>query len=163
DGTGNEVQTLTIGGTSGGTVTPMFNGVLATTALTFTTGASPTAAQVLASLNTIPYLNGNVTVVGPAAGPFLIAFAGSLSGVNVPAIDVSTVTGGTTASVATSSDGVGNEMQSLTLGGAAGGTFLPAFNGVPSTTAVTYNPNTSPTTAQLLASLNTIPGLSGNV
>src|SRR5439155_19291530 len=53
DGSGNAVQTLTVGGTSGGSFTPQFAGTSGT-ALTFTTGASPTAAQVLASLNAIP-------------------------------------------------------------------------------------------------------------
>src|SRR5262249_5593454 len=83
NGSGNEVQTLTVGGTSAGTFTPVFNGVSGT-ALTFTTGAPPTAADVLASLNAIPGLNGNVTVIGNNAGPFTIVFNNGLGNANLP-------------------------------------------------------------------------------
>ena len=66
DGSGNELQSLAFGGTSGGTATLSFNGVSGTaaTVLTFTTGSSPTAAQVLAHLNSIGGLSGNVA--GPS-------------------------------------------------------------------------------------------------
>ena len=86
DGSGNELQSLTFGGTSGGTATLSFNGVAGTaaTVLTFTTGSSPTAAQVLASLNSIPALNGNVLVLGATTGPFTIIFTGALANTNVP-------------------------------------------------------------------------------
>lgn len=161
DGSGNETQTLTIGGTAGGTVTPSFNGFASTIPLTVNPG-SPTAAQVVASLVTIPYLNGAVTVVGAPGGPFLIVFAGALSGADVPAIDVSNVAGGATASIATNADGLGNEVQSLTLGG-GGGTFVPVFNGYVSPTQVTFTPGTAPTAATLQTSLTAIPALTGNV
>src|SRR5262249_7633699 len=45
-GVGNAVQQLTLGGTSGGTFTLSYNGVAASSALTFTTGSAPSAAQV---------------------------------------------------------------------------------------------------------------------
>src|SRR5262249_29156214 len=108
DGTGNEMQTLTFGGAASGTLIPAFNGGSATITLTNTAGTSPTAAQVQASLVIIPYLTGNVTVIGPVNGPFLIVFSGSLSGVDVPAIDVSNVGAGGTASVVTNFNGIGN-------------------------------------------------------
>src|SRR6185312_11929024 len=74
DGAGNELQTLTLGGTSGGTFTVSFGGVAATGSLTFTTGTAPTAASLQTYLNTIAALNGNVTVLGGDGGPFFIVF-----------------------------------------------------------------------------------------
>ena len=41
------------------------------------------AADVQAHLNTIPILNGNVTVTGNDGGPFSIAFGGALDKTNV--------------------------------------------------------------------------------
>ncbi|MCY2986730.1 MAG: pre-peptidase C-terminal domain-containing protein, partial [Planctomycetota bacterium] len=84
NGVGNEVQTLTPFGTSGGTFTLSYGGVFGTTVLTYdTTALTPTAAQVLAHLNSIPALNGNVTVLGAGAGPFTVVFRNVLAGTNV--------------------------------------------------------------------------------
>lgn len=114
DGVGSEVQTLALGGTSGGTFTPAYNGVSATGALNFTTGSSPTAAQVQTNLGTIGGLSGNVTVIGPATGPFSIIFNNNLAGANVSQLTAA-VAGGTTATPATTSNGIGTETQQITF------------------------------------------------
>src|SRR5262249_4742173 len=155
DGIGNEVQTITLGGTSGGTFTVSFGGVAATSgALTFTTGSSPTAAQLPTHLNSIPALNGNAPLTGGNARPSTVVFDNALANVIVAAMTTA-VTGGTTASVATVSDGVGNELQTITLGGTSGGTFNVSFGAVAATSgALTFTTGSSPTAAQLLAHLN---------
>src|SRR5439155_19264971 len=101
--------------------------------LTFITGGAPTAAVVLNSLSAIPGLAGNVAVFGANGGAqFLIVFINALANANVPQM-TTTTTGGTTATPATVTDGYGNEVQSVTLGGTSGGTVTPAFNGSPGT------------------------------
>ena len=77
DGTGNEVQTLTLG--TPAAFTPAFNSV-PTAALTFTAGSSPTAAALCQpEFHPARRLAGSVTVLGPAAGPFLLVFSGGQS------------------------------------------------------------------------------------
>jgi hypothetical protein len=71
--------------------------------VTATQGSSPTAAQVQASLSTIAALSGNVSVTGNTGGPYSIQVR-NLG--NVAPIDVSTVTGGLTASIGTVTDGL---------------------------------------------------------
>src|SRR5581483_10706907 len=162
DGVGNETQTITLGGTSGGTFTPAFATVPSTLPLTFTPGSSPLASDVLNSLNTIPALNGNVMVFGAPGGPFTVIFNNLLGTANVPQLTFST-TGGTTATPATTAEGFGNEIQTLTLGGTSGGTATLSFNTVPGAPALTFVPGTSPTAADVLTHLNSIPALAGNV
>src|SRR5262249_28855788 len=72
-----------------------------------TASVSPamTAADVQASLNTIPALNGNVAVTGSAGGPFTITFVNGLTGVNVPQLTVSSFTGTTAPVVAAKTQG----------------------------------------------------------
>src|SRR5207237_6962725 len=65
-----------------GTVVLSFNGVGASVPLTVTAG-STTAANVLASLNSIPGQNGNFSVTGSDGGPFKITLIGSLARQNV--------------------------------------------------------------------------------
>ena len=103
EGSGNEVQSLTLGG-GPGTVLLSYNGVNATAAINapFTLVK---AADLLANLNTIPALNGNVTVLGADGGPFTIVFRNGLTGTNV-ALLVATATPSTAASVTTVADGV---------------------------------------------------------
>src|SRR6185436_17377650 len=60
----NEVQTLTVTGTAGSTFTLNFNGSPASAPLTFTSGTSPTTAQVFTHLNSIAALTNNVGVTG---------------------------------------------------------------------------------------------------
>src|SRR5206468_2822830 len=154
----NETQTITLGGTSGGTFTPVFAGMASTMPLTFTTGSAPLASDVLASLNTIPALNGNVAVFGAPAGPFTVIFNNALGTANVPQMTF-TVTGGTTATPATTAEGFGNEIQTLTLGGTSGGTATLSFNAVAGSTPLTFVPGTSPLASAVLAHLTPIPAL----
>jgi len=158
-----ELQTVTFGGAAAGTVTLGFLGRNGTPPLP-RTGA--TVQQVGDHLATIPALvTGGVRnfyVFGPVGGPFAVVFRNDLEGANVPPL-TTTVAGGATATVATITNGGGNETQQLVFGGTAGGTVLFSFNGVAAADPLTFQPNASPTEAQLLANLNTIPELDGNV
>src|SRR5205807_1054889 len=108
DGFGNEIETLTLGGAAAGTVTPVFAGVASTLPLTFNPGSTPTATDVLNSLNTIPALAGNVLVFGANGGPvFTIIFVNGLGKANVAQL-TTTTTNGTTATPATLTDGFGS-------------------------------------------------------
>ena len=136
----DEIQTLTLGGRSGGLVTPAYTPLGSTTPIPATTpfqfipGVSPNAFQVQQTLNTIPALNGNVIVTGNNGGPtFTITFIGALSGQDV------------------------NPLQN------AAGT---PTGGSPTVTTAAY---TTPTNGNALAAsaiqtnLNTIPALNGNI
>src|SRR5262249_18336508 len=125
------------------------------------TGAT-TQAQLFAYLNLIPALAGNVTVLGAPGGPFTLVFNNAFANVNVPQM-TTTVTRGTTGAFGTVVDGIGNELKSLSIGGFPTGTFTVSFNGVAATSPVTFTPSAAPTAAQVLAHLNTIPALNGNV
>ena len=117
---------------------------------------------MLAHLNSIAALNGNVTVLGANAGPFTVVFNNALANVNVAQLTTA-VTGGATATAATVQDGIGNELQTITLAGTSGGTFTVSFNGVAATWAITFTTGSSPTAAEVLANLNSIAALNGNV
>jgi large repetitive protein len=88
-----EVQQITRN--ANGSTTFSFNGVNATP-ITFTftpaSGSTPatgtTAAQVKAALETIPALNGNITVSGAPGGPYFVSFIGALANTNVATIAV---------------------------------------------------------------------------
>jgi parallel beta-helix repeat protein len=111
-GVGNEVQKLTLAN-SGGTFTPAYNGVSATGgALSFTSGTAPTAVQLQTKLDTIAALTGNVTVIGPASGPFDIIFNNALGKTDVVQITAAT-TGGTTATPETEANGDNGEVEHI--------------------------------------------------
>src|SRR5439155_20278552 len=101
--------------------------------------------------------SGNVNVLGSSGangGTYLLVFTGALANANVPQVTVtSSLTGpapqGATVIAATSGIGVGNEVQSLTLGGTSGGTFTPSFAGTAATAALTFTTGATPTAAQL--------------
>src|SRR5207247_2810714 len=90
--------TISANATASGTPSLTFTG------LTFTPGASPTAAQVQAHLQSITALNaanGNVVVTGNTpGGPFTVTFSGNLTGQNVALLTAAS-TGGTTAAFQT--------------------------------------------------------------
>lgn len=91
------VQRITINGTpTGGTVVLSFEGVRATTTLPH----NPSATAIRDHLNTIPALNGNVTVTG--TGPFDVTFTNALA--NLPqeliVMAVNSLTGGSTPNFA---------------------------------------------------------------
>src|SRR5207249_1111113 len=110
DGVGNEVQSLafssevqklTLG--ANGSTTLSFDGASATSPLAVTLGAGgTTAAAVLANLNTIAALKGNVSVTGNNGGPFTVTFTGALGGHDISQI-VSSATG--VANFATTTSG----------------------------------------------------------
>src|SRR5581483_7755004 len=88
-GGGSTEETVTFGGTNGGSVQFSYNGVAATGSLTYTpfvlnvSAGSPTAVQLENHLNTIPELNGKVKVINapgnnnPGGGPFTVIFNGA--------------------------------------------------------------------------------------
>ena len=66
------------------------------------------AGQVLAFLNGIPALNGNVTsVTGPDGGPYSITFGGTLASQSVPNLTFSVITGNPTINVTSIRAGAG--------------------------------------------------------
>ncbi len=192
----NDFQLLTVGGTDGGTVTLSYSGVAgsAATKLTKTSGSSPTVQQVLDHLNSIPALNGNVSVTGNTGGPFTITFDGSLAG-NASLLTATTAASATAtinplatvANVQASLDSIPTLTGNTQVTGSVGGPFAITFGGaladtdVSAITAITTsggataaitqktNPITGttngnlPTAAQVLASLNAIAALNGNV
>lgn len=101
NGTTEEVQTVTEGGSGLTSFTLTFSGQ--------TTGAIPagaTAAQVQAALEALSNIDvGDVAVTGAAGGPFTVTFGGALANTNVAQM-TSTPTGGSgTVTVATTTAG----------------------------------------------------------
>ena len=92
----NEQQTVTVSQSVTG-FTFNFNGVAAT-ALVYAAGTT-TATDVLNNLNTIPALNGNVSVTGPTGGPYVITFLGALANQDVSPLAITTTTGGGAAPI----------------------------------------------------------------
>lgn len=81
------------GSPTGGSSAPIYGGITGTTAAPY----NATATQLLAALNSIPALNGNVKVNSGTTFPFTIEFIGSLAGTNTGAITwAAGLTGGST-------------------------------------------------------------------
>lgn len=105
---------------------------------------------------TLPGPEGGVTVSG-AAGAYNVTFTGALGGADQPqmTVDGSALTGDTapTAAVATTTAGKAgtDEVQSVTITDATGGTFTLTFNGK-TTAAIAYNA----TPAQVQAALRAL-------
>lgn len=104
----NETQTLNLTSSSGGTFTLSYGG-FTTAAINF----NASLAEIQTAINTIPALNGNLTVseiTAPAVGPpptggsFNIEFNTALAGTNVDQLVVSNA-GGCTGSVLTTTQG----------------------------------------------------------
>ncbi|MCY2987328.1 MAG: hypothetical protein NTY19_05610, partial [Planctomycetota bacterium] len=120
-GSGNEVQTLTLSGASG-TATLSFGG---------TNGAPLTApyaglqvSELQANLEGISGLAGNVLALGAMGGPFTLVYGNGLAGQNLLLLGTA-VAGAATATVAPVSDGVRvDAVQTLTLSGASGNVTL---------------------------------------
>ena len=151
DGSGNEVETVTLG-TAAGSFTLAYNGLAATGgALTFTPGSAPTAALVKTHLETISLLAGNVGVVGANGGPFTVVFQNALGGVNVSPLTFSTSAGLTGHAVATVADGgFPNEVQTFTA--PTSGSFTFTYRGA-TTPALAFNLPASSLTANDAATL----------
>jgi hypothetical protein len=112
DASRNEVQELTLSGSVGATVTPSFGGVLGT-ALSFDLPLSP--GQVLASLQSIPALTGNILVsFGNGFGKFNVTFIGGLATTDVPLIAQGASTGGGTLSAETKVDPIAPDVYAVT-------------------------------------------------
>lgn len=158
DGYGNEVQLLTVGGTTGGLVYPSYRSATATIPLVI---GSVTSDSVTDSLLTIGMLQGTVTAIGGEGGPFVVVFSGDLGLVDTGALTTSD-SGGATSSVSVESAGAGNSAQSIVLSGTDGSTFVMSYEGVDSTT-LTYEDGVSPTAQEMLDALQSIPALLGNV
>ena len=153
----NEVQLITYSA-----VAAAANTFTITVATGQTTGALPveaTVAQVQTALDTVlntayGFTAGTAVTVSGLPGAYFITFIGPLGSANVPALTVAGT--GMTPVIATLRDGIGNEVQTFTPGGAA---FNPTYNGAVSGTA---SPAAA-TAAQVQTAIASIPGFSGNV
>ena len=174
-------------------LTTAVTGSVTATPATTTEGSAPDAAAVQTNLNAIAALTGNVAVTGTAGGPYTITFSNALTGLNLNRLDNPVVTGGVTATPATTTDGStpdGAAVQAslnaipeltgnVTVTGSTGGpytiTFSSGLTGVnvsQLTTAVTGGvtaaaattaDGSAPDAAAVQANLNTIPALTGNI
>ncbi|HEX5103594.1 MAG TPA: hypothetical protein VFV87_07285, partial [Pirellulaceae bacterium] len=107
----DEVQRLTFSGT-GGTVTPLFQGVLGSP-IEVIPGVAPTAQDLQGILETIGALSGNVQVSGPAGGPLMVKFGGELGHTDVPLILQGASTGNAGLSPATTTEGISDDVFAL--------------------------------------------------
>ena len=116
-------------GTVGGNFSRLVDGGgILPSALPAAANSLPTVGQVQTYLNSIPGLAGNVTVVGPAGGPFALVYSGDLALTPAAALNLTTQTQPASglAPVATPSGSegptnnpaIGNEIQTLTFTGA---------------------------------------------
>src|SRR5205823_7513828 len=95
----NEVQTLTVGGTAGGTFTLTFRGQ---TTGPITNNSATLATDITTALQGLSTVGGaaNLAVApGTIANTFLITFTGALANRDAPTITTGNLTGGATASV----------------------------------------------------------------
>lgn len=140
----NEVQTVTITrNPTGGTFTLTYSGQ--------TTGAiafDATAATVATALKALSNIgDSDVTVTGPAGGPWVVTFVGALGETNVAQMT------GNGASLT----GVYNEIQLVTITGApTGGTFTLTWSGQ-TTSALAFNASA----AQVQAALRLLSNING--
>lgn len=111
-----EVQTIALGGATGGTASFNldFEG-LATPGPTVPTTAALTAAELQLALEAIRAIKpGNVAVTGAAGGPFTVTFQGELANANLPLLSVDDdSTGGTGVIVSASANGA-NKLHAIT-------------------------------------------------
>lgn len=154
----NEIQTVTIGGSpSAGTFTLTYAGQT-TAAIAFDAANATVQTELLALSNLAP---GDVVVTGPAGGPYILTFGGTLANTDVALLtgDASSLTqaGDAALSINTTVQGNGttNEEQTVTISPAAtGGTFTLTFNGN-TTNAIAFNATNATMDTQLEA-LNSI-------
>jgi hypothetical protein len=136
----DEVESLAQTGATGGTFTLTFRGQ--TTTAIARNAAAATVQSALEALSTIGV--GQVSCGGGALGtaPVTVEFTGTLAGTDVSQITVdgTSLTPLATATVATTTpgDGTHNEVQSVTIAGANGGTFTLTFSGQ-TTAAIAWN------------------------
>ena len=168
----NEVQLLSLIGSSlGGTFTVS----LTYSAMTYTSSGiayNATAATLQANLAGLPNIGGNtsndstsnVMVTGSAGGPYTVTFQNALGNLPIPllVLNATALTGGS-ITCATTQDGSSttvNEVQTVTISNAVGGTFSLAF-GAYATTNLAYNASAN-TVQAALAALTSIGGNTAN-
>ncbi len=158
----DEVQTLSMGGVTSGTFALTYGGI-STAPIAFGANAAATASNIQAALAGIPALSGaGAVTVAPAGSNFTITFDDALGDVNM--VGFTPVTGGAPA-VVTLTEGQTpvsvlptNEVQTLDLTAANGGTFTLTYGGVTSG-PISFNGNL----AAIQGALNLNPSLGGNV
>src|SRR5262249_25509457 len=152
---GSEVQLLTFDpSTTGGNFTISYAGT-SLGAIAFSTTAATTLTNITTVLQAeFGFGNSTVNTVGDAFH-YSIVFVGTLANANLRDLTASDITLiGVTPSVAMTKirDGVGNEVQTITLGGTSGGTLAPLFNGAaPTVTTETQLLTFLPSTTTLAA------------
>lgn len=134
----NETQVVSLGGSpAGGTFTISFEGD--TTSAIAYNAAADTIRSELEGLSTLG--SGTITVVGSDGGPWNVTFEGLRSGENVPAMTGSgaSLTGGQVdvSTIQSATDAI-NEVQTVTVVQATGGTFTLTYS-AQTTAAIAYN------------------------
>src|SRR5205809_3929108 len=142
----SEVQRLAFSGTTAqlaGTFTITVDGQT-TAPITFVTDPAagtdarasfvPVANNIQAALDALLGVGNTFVVSSPEESRgitpvFTIQFTGALAGANIPQMTATNTSGGATASVTTPTDGAGNSVQSVIVGGTTG-TITFSFNGV---------------------------------
>jgi flagellar hook-basal body protein len=160
-GGNNEVQALALDGATEGTFTLTYQGV-STVAIPY----NASAADIQTALETyIPALNGNVNVAGAVGGPFTITFGGTLANTDVEMLRFNPDFTGGSGEIVPITEGQEptavvprNEIQALDLTSATAGSFILSYGGH-NTSTIAFNAQA----ADILAELNTIPELNGNV
>ena len=165
----DEYQVITISNSpTGGTFMLTFHYIdsfgLEQTETTGTIAYNASAGTVQTALTGLTHIgSGNATVTGDAGGPYTVHFTGSLARTDVLPLTVnySGLTGGDAAlviaTIQTAVTGT-NEVQTVTLVSATGGTFKLSFDGY-QTAALAYNVST----AAMQTALQGLPSIgSGN-
>ncbi|MGI5911153.1 MAG: flagellar hook-basal body complex protein [Syntrophomonadaceae bacterium] len=158
----SEVQTLDLGGATGGTYTLTYEGI-DTPAIPYDAPATG-AGSIQEALETIPALTGNVAVADNGDGTFSITFSDSLGDTDLIGI-TSNLIGGTDATVTESNPGVDaiSEVQTLDLGGATEGIFTLTFN-TDTTGPISVNADAAITASNIQTALESLPSIgNGNV
>ena len=137
-GTGNDVQTLSFGSPQGvnevQTITRNINGSTtfsfnAVNGAAITLGTTTTAGAIQSNLNTIPALNGNVSVAGSNGGPWTVTFVNGLAGQDVSQIGVNNAN----ATIVTTTEG--QDISPITN---SGSTIQLTFNGTLAAGTLTF-------------------------
>ncbi|MCY2986729.1 MAG: M36 family metallopeptidase [Planctomycetota bacterium] len=163
-GGANEVQTVALAGLVAGTMTLSYQGSSASFPLSFVPGISPTAAEVLAHLDSIPALTGNVSVLGAPAGPFTVVFRNALGGANVSALQAATTVGvmSTMATLANFTGGA-NEVQRLQFGSSPSGVFTLTYGTNLTTAPILYDATPAVLATNIQAALDLLLGAGNTV
>jgi hypothetical protein len=140
----SEVQVVTLTNATGGTFTLTFNNQT-TGAIAYNADPTSGATSVRGKLEALSNIEpGDVAVTGSAGGPYTVTFAGNLIG-NVAELTAngSLLTSAPTVTNTTTTQGSSspatNEVQSVTVGNATGGTFKLTFNGNETASTIAYN------------------------